>query len=459
MKMNGLILDEDKTTKLTKYIEDKITARNATTFYQLAKLYKLKRLAHITLIYIERWFSMVDGSQNFLEMEFCLVAKVLSSSELNVHSELEIFDAATDWLKYDITERVKYATQLLSKVRVFLLSDHAIKHILNSLSSLNEDNECVEIIRKSLVSKKNFSKNKSINDCTSRYCSQEKFNILIFGGYDYKRHKVMSNVKLVDGSDLNNVKILPPMKEARMSFEAVFLKGDVYVFGGRRLYGSRNFLSPVEQYSFSTNKWRQLGCMPIYRHQLFCACAFIDKIFIIGGYLPNDSAADYCLQIDTIKYTWKTTLARMNEARYAAACACFEGRVVVAGGKDDHQNSLNSVESYDVAADEWSAMPSMIEGKIHHSLIVARSKLFAMARSAYTCEVFDGISKKFVALKKPQKFNVMKGIAVGNKILFFSHLGHNNIVCYDVDKNEWSEESNEVAKDLEGFSCLKLPWY
>ena len=177
--MNVLKLEED--TKVNEYIKDKITYKNVTTFYQFAKLYKLTSIADITLSYIERCFSMVAETQNFLELEFIVIRKILASSDLSVHSELEVYNAANDWLKHDITQRSKFAKQLLLKVRLPLLSEHTVKYILNKNSHFTENNECVDIMKKTLSRKENMLQNNQSNYNRSRYCNQNKFNILICG--------------------------------------------------------------------------------------------------------------------------------------------------------------------------------------------------------------------------------------------------------------------------------------
>ena len=68
-------------------------------------------------------------------------------------------------------------------------------------------------------------------------------------------------------------------------------------------------------------------------------------------------------------------VAGMNEARRDAACTVFEGRIVVSGGLDINYNKLNTVDSYDVIADEWSPMANMIQSKRYHSSVVVRNKL------------------------------------------------------------------------------------
>ena len=56
---------------------------------------------------------MIADTVNFLELDFIIIKKILSSSGLNIDSELQVFNAADSWLCHDITERRKYAKELL----------------------------------------------------------------------------------------------------------------------------------------------------------------------------------------------------------------------------------------------------------------------------------------------------------------------------------------------------------
>ena len=80
--------------------------------------------------FIERCFAIVAESKDFSELDFASLVKILSSSGLNIDSELQVFDAFYSWLCHDITKRSKYAKQLLSKVRISLLSVQALNKIL-----------------------------------------------------------------------------------------------------------------------------------------------------------------------------------------------------------------------------------------------------------------------------------------------------------------------------------------
>ena len=156
MKTNNILLDKEITNKTSEYIVDKINVQNVTIFYQLAKLNKLTKLAEISPSYIERCFAVVVESDNFLELQFNLVAKILSSSELSIHSELEIINAATKWLQHNSEDRSKFAKQLLQTVRLPLLSDPALHHILDTNVSFTENNECVAILKEILANKEHM---------------------------------------------------------------------------------------------------------------------------------------------------------------------------------------------------------------------------------------------------------------------------------------------------------------
>ena len=448
--------------------------------YQLSTIHELPSLVEQTFNIIERCFTMLVETPNFLELDYTVLAKVLSRSELHITSELEVFNAVNAWLKYNIEERKEFAKQLLLRIRLPLLSDAALRDILNKASPFTAIDECVFIIKQVLERKESVVQTKPDVFCTNRYCNQKMFNMIVFGGYAYRVNVTLKTVFQVDGSNLSSVKRLPSMLQRRRLAKAVCVKGEVFVFGGRDGYlssynYSNNPVMAVEKYSPATEAWNQVTELPDGRDK-FCICAFMDKIFVIGGFKydeedfdDNDDAdigtiTNSCSMYDTKNNSWKE-VAGMNFARKDAACEVFKGRILVSGGKGIGNNKMKSVESFDVIADEWSLMPDMINVKSGHSLVAVKSKLFVIGFDTDTSEVFDSICKKFTTFKTPLNFVSGKAVPIGNKILIIQwetqeeEIQDNTrlIVCYDVDKNEWSKESWETTKDLDGFTCVTFP--
>ena len=151
----------------------------------------------------------------------------------------------------------------------------------------------------------------------------------------------------------------------------------------------------------------------------------------------------------------------MNEQRSDSACALFEGNIVVSGGYNYDNNNFKSVELYDVFANAWKSMPNMIEERQSHSLVCIKSKLIAIGGNLLNtnCEVFDKISSMFVTLKTP-KFRsfIVTAVSIGSKILVFQNESQ-VVLCYDVDKDEWTEKSCKAIENLCNYSTVTVPLY
>ena len=142
-------------------------------------------------------------------------------------------------------------------------------------------------------------------------------------------------------------------------------------------------------------------------------------------------------------------MARMDKARRYTACVVFEENIVVCG-TTDLLCDRKTVESYDAFSNTWKPMPSLIEIDRDHSMVSVKNKLFVFGGLYLntSCEVFDKTSNRFVTLKSLDfiKSFYMNAISVGNKILLFTHEAK-FVLCYDVDKDEWSRESCVVTED------------
>ena len=452
--------------KICEYIQGKTAIENVLFFYSLSITkqfiyYKIDTVSASLLKYIERCFPMLVESKDFLHLDFSVVAKILRSSELNVDSEVEVVKAANDWFQHNIVARGKFAKQLLLKIRVPLLTEHALNYIKDKTLSITENSEFVDSLKEVLVNKKHFFQNKSSSYFTRRYCSQNKFNILFCAGYSKNKRKNLKGVSEIDGRNLEDIQFLRPMIEERRYSKSVCVKGEVYVFCGES--NSCKLIKSIEKYSTTTRTWNIVADMLDNRED-FCVCSFMDEIFIFGGFRyrsglddDDEGVSSSCLQFFRNPTKWKKVSSMIGE-RKDAACAVFQGNIVISGGINKRSHNLNTVESYDVFADKWSFMPNTIKSKSEHSLVVVKNKLFVIGRSYDNCEVFDKFCKEFVALKSPFYIDFHEAISIRNKIIIIQHFS-SYIACYDAETDKWSKKSFKRTKSLKGFSCAKLPCY
>ena len=107
IKLNKTFLNENE--KMKKTIMSKINKKSCVVIYYLSYIFKLSNSVKISMSLIEELFPMFADSDNFLELEFNYIIKILLSGGLNIDSELQVINASDSWLSHDITERSKYA--------------------------------------------------------------------------------------------------------------------------------------------------------------------------------------------------------------------------------------------------------------------------------------------------------------------------------------------------------------
>ena len=76
----------------------------------------------ISSTYTAQHFEEVSQSEEYLLQTIEQLVNILSSDELNVKSEEDVFKAAMDWISYDLDKRRQYLENVLKHVRFPLMS-------------------------------------------------------------------------------------------------------------------------------------------------------------------------------------------------------------------------------------------------------------------------------------------------------------------------------------------------
>ena len=446
MRLRKILLDGSEENEFINYTRGKITPQNAATYLQFFNFFCLSKLYGSAVKYVQRWFTVVAETDNFLNLEYSLVKRVLSSSNLHTTSEFEVFDAANAWLGHYYKERSGHAKELLLTVRLNLFSCHGLNHCaLQKTSWFIKDEECLDILNEIVKNKENYFKYVPNRCSVSRYCNQNDFKILHSRENDLTYNWVtvsLSFVEEIDGTNLQNVRDVPLLtKDHNFTHNCppmVYLNGHVYLLSC--LDDKDNSVKKIKKYSIASNALETLGDM-LDDFYDSCVCGFINKIYFVGG---STLKGEVTCCFDTVDCAWKYA-AGTNHYRSNAACTVFEGKVVVSGGQHYNYTDLSSVEAFDHVADEWSFMPSMIESASRHELVAVKNKLFAVGSWKRFVEVYDSTSGIFAAVKQPGTTNfngtarVDKVFSVGRVV--FITFESNVALCYDVDKEEYFEEA------------------
>ena len=101
MKFNKILLDKFEDNKINKIMMSETDIENCLVTHCLSNIFNLSKSSKESMSLIERCFPIFADSDNFLELDFIFIKKILSSSELNINSELQVFNASDSWLSHD----------------------------------------------------------------------------------------------------------------------------------------------------------------------------------------------------------------------------------------------------------------------------------------------------------------------------------------------------------------------
>ena len=163
------------------------------------------------------------------------------------------------------------------------------------------------------------------NDKTSvlyqtRYCAQEDFSIALCMNESLKLLEHPLSINSYDKSEQIGL-------SARERYESKVIAYGSNFYLISDIYENHVF----EKYSESSKGITNLPSMLDERFD-FCFCSFMQKIYVIGGYLQTEtSSINSCMCYDIKSNKW-TYIASLKTCRDSASCAVFECKIVVTGG-------------------------------------------------------------------------------------------------------------------------------
>ena len=298
----------------------------------------------------------------------------------------------------------------------------------------------------------------------NRYCNQEGFSILACGGTD-KNKKLLKQVLEIKIPSFKTTEF-PSMKLPHDILKTVVINSDILAIVDSEwtLKQLKSKFTSVETYSPKSKNWHH-KYIKVGAKTNFCICSFMRKLYVIGGYVRNNS--EYfksCHTYDPIRSKWEKK-ANLKYTRRNASCTVFEGKIIVTGGFTRRQY-LKSVEAYDYYENKWNYLPNMIEERNSHASVSMGNKMFVIGGwNNINCEVFDSFSRTFTKIKADIKVPDITGwnfnaLCIGNTVIvfhgFYAEHEETIIYTYDVVNEKWSNVKCDFTRYLLGSSFCQV---
>ena len=371
-------------------LEENITIENCIFNNYFANKYQCLELMVESCGFINSNFSSVMKTDDFLKLDIAQVMKWVSSDDVTVTSEEEIFKGIVQWVTYKKSERESNFAELFSQVRLKSISCKFLSNELVNEELVATSKETLNFVLRSIGCIFDpFSEDaaKPPRKCLERYTDV----IFVCGGRTALCYVPQGDVWYQ----------LPDMLFEHQNHAVVQCRDKVCIFGGQRVGPGKSQV--IEYFLSSTNCWGTVegrhgsdecsclsvldGCIyasfyfDIILYKLdeslcepvadpttprYGACLVSDKrhLYLVGGLIYDGSTlqgSQTVERFDPILATWEE-VAAMNEARYNAFGATMNGKIYIAGGINKcggHHTVLKSCEVYDPSTNEWQVMSNL----------------------------------------------------------------------------------------------------
>ena len=402
------------------FMKENLTIENCIFNYYFADKYQcfeLREGAHEEII---TNFSAVMETGDFLNLDIKQVIDWVSSDDIIVGAEEEIFKGTIKWVSHNKTERERHVLDLLHQVRLRSISSEFLFHELIHEELITSSLDCVNFV----LGHVECVFNSTSESCSkpARKCLQMLEDVIfVCGGrkalcylphtdewyqlmgttLEHQDHAavqyrgkvyIFSKQGVRYESDQSQLaEYYMPSTDSWGAFQTKFQHEEEFTSlfvldGDTALYALTNTeISPentIYRYHPDKNTWEMCGDEALSR---WGACGVTDGkcIYIMGGTKDETQEINGTTKVEKFspnESIWEE-VAAMNEARHSAFGAAMNGKIYIAGGL--HKNGqicsvLKTCEVYNPSTDEWQLIPSLNAPRHSASMVSFKGALYVV---------------------------------------------------------------------------------
>lgn len=321
--------------------------------------------------YTQHNFQEVMESEEFLLLPVPQLMDLISSDELNVRTEEQVFSAAMSWVKYNISERRQNLPQVLQHVRLPLLSPKFLVGTVGADLLVRSDEKCRDLVDEA----KNYlllpQERPLMQGPRTRPRKPTQRGQLLFAVGGWCSGDAIASVERYD-PQTEDWKLQSQMSKRRCGVGVAVLNDLLYAVGG---HDGQSYLNSIERYDPQTNQW-SCDVAPTTSCRTSVGVAVLDGLLYAVGGQDGVQCLSHVERYDPKENKW-SKVAPMTTRRLGVAVAVLGGYLYAIGGSDG-QSPLSSVERYDPRQNKWTEMAPMSTRRKHLGCAVYKDMIYAV---------------------------------------------------------------------------------
>ena len=388
-----------------RYLTDNLETGNCIFSYYFADKYHCEELKEEARDMINSHFSAVIETEDFLSLDIKQVMDWVSSDDITVKTEEEVFKGIVKWVSHNKSEREVDFPGLLHQVRLvsishdFLLNELVKEELVakNSVLCLNFVLDAIRLMASATAGQVIQKPRKCLEThmdaifvCGGKksLCYFPKSNLWyqlssMAYKHDYSHSPAQCRDKVYipcskshhcPGEDLMEFYIPTTNSYGTVQLATTFtctvvLKGFLYATCDDF---SQNY--GIYRYNPEKNYLDKLKPQPTPRRQA-CYVSDAQCLYTIGG-TSSGQHTSTTERFDPSANEWEE-VAPINQARSAAFGASMNGKVYIAGGVWKNK-AISSCEVYNPVANEWHLIASLKDPRKYASMVHYEGSLYVL---------------------------------------------------------------------------------
>ncbi|XP_078352351.1 kelch-like protein 3 [Oculina patagonica] len=396
-------------TMACNFLKENMTLENCIFNYYFADKYRCVELGEKAREVINSNFSVIVETEDFLSLDMKQVMEWVSSDDITVNAEEEVFKGIVKWVSHNKSERETHFPELFHEVRLVSISHDNLFNELLKEEHVSTNNECLNIVLAAM--KGIFNPADECVTKSPRKCLETQTDVIfVCGGkkslcyvpqqsrwyrladmiFEHKCHAVTQykdKVYAVGGKperpeqcvteyylpSINSWGAIQREINASSFSSFVNLKGHLYAV-------CTNVLTCRTVYTYDPEKNAWVGLEgPAEKRWSTCGATDGQHLYIAGGIGVLNEELDPVAtteRFDPSENKWES-VAPMNERRFNSFGAGMNGKVYIAGGQQYH-GVCSACEMYNPLTNEWQRTPSLKVPRQSASMVCFKGELYVL---------------------------------------------------------------------------------
>jgi len=381
-----------------RFLERQMAISNCISSLYLSEMYECDELITNSREFIHTNFASVAEMDEFLNLEAKEVERWISSDEISVAVEADVFKIVLKWIEENKSERKASFEQLFRHVRLASVSrDFLIDVVTNEL--VQEHFGCLRLALNAFKltdfsSEENLPQSprkgletRDIVACGGIYTfcylpEKDEWKRLADGlsGKHHLTKMLIYRDQLYTFPCEGNGERYDPMVNGwctldlstRRSTKMTVVRGEIYSIWANSLIRK----STIQRYNNERCSWQTVFSSHEGCREDSCVVAAGNHLYVCGGNMLIEVVTK-AERFDTVENKWEE-IANMQQKRGNAFGVAREGNIFLAGGTTDCRSVSKSCEMYNISSNEWQLIGSLNIRRVFGSMVCLKGMLYVL---------------------------------------------------------------------------------